>query len=661
MSTLAQLVPAWDTSDRAQLVGAFGDDAPLAVISDVDGGNVSAASVVIDNSGTHPIITLDTRSSAGAWRHALFALDNAAGLRPIFRLNRASRTTTATPAADWLPCYTTNTANYTSWVLAPARTLVGGSSGYIEWQFTDALPAGRVFIATQPMGRVSDATALAASLLTTHSAVASPSLGADVNGVFETSPAENDEAGRAIGANPMYSIRLAFGGATTDGRPKREHVMLAQVHAAGEATSWIPFRYSLDWILSGGSQAAQDFRANFNVTLVFACTPNGLRGGHRRTNFRNGFDPNREWDSSALAEVNAIKSHLSAVVAATGRVDSFVSWHGWSDGTSPFMAYVTTEDNDAGTRSVYTQSLLTKVESILGVGPTLDTAGTNNTDIWWAKTQGAKVYIDCETQQNGSTALATYQSTGEAWMRGLQLMDAAGEFFDGSLIHAAAAASAASTLVSASSAAAGMAAASGASASGVLNGSDGTTGSPAPAAGAGVTQTMVGSSAAAASLSVAAGASSAQTMSPVAVSASAITPASGASSTRTLAGSTGGAVPPPVAAPAPLDRVIRIPARGFGMSNLASLPVPTILKDPEASLRYGVDVVDVLHPLDAVSNVTAAADAGITVTEAAYAGTILSARVAGGTAGVTYALTFSWDTLGGDTDQRTIHIAVVER
>ena len=88
---------------------------------------------------------------------------------------------------------------------------------------------------------------------------------------------------------------------------------------------------------------------------------------------------------------------------------------------------------------------------------------------------------------------------------------------------------------------------------------------------------------------------------------------------------------------------------------------PTIDKDPDASLRYGVDVAGVLHTGDALATVDATATGGLVVTEDAFSGTIISARVSGGTAGVTGAVTFSWTTTGGDSDERTIYLRVAER
>src|SRR5690606_17748593 len=134
-------------------------------------------------------------------------------------------------------------------------------------------PAGRVHIASTPQGGIAAATALAAHLLSDRSAVASPAASADASGVFNVSPAEVDETGRPIGEQPMYAIRLAWPDPTTDGGPKRQLVCLAHIHAAGEATSWMPFRFWLDWLLDSESEEAAALRANWDVHLYFACTP----------------------------------------------------------------------------------------------------------------------------------------------------------------------------------------------------------------------------------------------------------------------------------------------------------------------------------------------------------------------------------------------------
>lgn len=86
---------------------------------------------------------------------------------------------------------------------------------------------------------------------------------------------------------------------------------------------------------------------------------------------------------------------------------------------------------------------------------------------------------------------------------------------------------------------------------------------------------------------------------------------------------------------------------------------PTIPKAPAASLRYGVDVADILTPGATLTGTpTATAPAGIIVGSPSYTGTVVSALVSGGTAEQTYALTFGWTMDTGETDSRTIYIDV---
>ena len=84
-------------------------------------------------------------------------------------------------------------------------------------------------------------------------------------------------------------------------------------------------------------------------------------------------------------------------------------------------------------------------------------------------------------------------------------------------------------------------------------------------------------------------------------------------------------------------------------------------KDPAASLRYGFNVADVLAPGDSVSGISISAQSGITVSAAGYSGTVVSCRVAGGTAGTTGSATLRWTTAQGDTDERTMYFRVIDR
>ena len=88
----------------------------------------------------------------------------------------------------------------------------------------------------------------------------------------------------------------------------------------------------------------------------------------------------------------------------------------------------------------------------------------------------------------------------------------------------------------------------------------------------------------------------------------------------------------------------------------------TIPKSSGASLRYGVETADVLTPGATLNGTpTATGPAGITISAVTYTGTVVSALIAGGTPGQTYAVLFGWTMSTGETDYRTIYLDVEVR
>lgn len=434
---LAQFRPAW-SAGLAQFRPAY--SGAITVVTDIDAGNVDPAKVVITNAESdEPTVYVDYRTAAGGWRHLHWAVENAGGKRPIFEMNWSSRISSTAPTPAWALLWT---QDFITWTKAPSRTL---ASGVMTCQFTDPLPAGRVYLATQPLWPQSGADTLATELLTTYSSIASPTASANASGVYNVSPAETDENGRAIGEHEQYSIRLEFGGSTTDGGPKRRLVMLSGIHAAGESHAHTAFKAALDWIINDASQAAQDFRANWDVFCYFNLTPNGYYGGHHRTNFRSSTDPNRNWAAGTpLQEIGAVKSAITTDLnlGSGGRWDAMFSWHAFYSHTSDFQCWVIPEDDNPDTRSPIMQAMFDKGALFFNDAPVLDTSGTNNTDVWWAKSQGAKVAFDTELQQSADTSPAFFQSVGTKWVRTLQAVDADGWFVGDTALSAAVTASA---------------------------------------------------------------------------------------------------------------------------------------------------------------------------------------------------------------------------
>lgn len=450
---LAQFRSAY-SGGKAQFRSAYAPESPpIVVVTDIDAGDCSPAKTVITNGeSTTPTVYCDVRDHEQliTWRVFLFAVENAEGKTPIFQFNRATRREKLVPPTNWTPLWT---QDFKTWTKAPARTLTGTvDSGVIQWQFTDPLPAGRVYIASHPMGRQADSVALAAELLALYPSVASPTASADASGVYATSPPETDDIGREVGGHPMHAIKLAWGGATTDGGPKRKLVMFANIHSQGETPSWVSFLGAIDWMLLDASAEAQAFRSNWDVYLYFSLTPNGLYSGTYRRNITRtaeNQDPNRCWklDASTII-IDEIKYTANAVVADTGgAADALLSWHGWNGSGKAFNCFTDIEDSDAGTRTAAAQAMLDAGTTIFGESPSIGVAAVNTTDVWWGKAKlGAKVSFDSEVPHNPNVnSVSFYRTIGENWAKSLRVVDAQGVFYTPTSIALAAASLVATT------------------------------------------------------------------------------------------------------------------------------------------------------------------------------------------------------------------------
>lgn len=423
---LAQLRPAYE-SGLAQFRSAYSDDAvSITVITNIDAGNIDPATVSILNAASaSPTVTVAHRTAAGNWRHFLFAVENAVGKTPIFRMTMAGRAFSGSSfTTEFLPHWTTD---FVTWHSAPSRTI----GTYMQWTFTEPLPAGRVYVASSPMGRQADAVLLRDELLTSYSTIAAPAASANaLTAIYATTPAETDDLGRAVGGNPQYAVKLAWGGATTDGKRKRKLVMFAGMHSAGEHHSWYPFKSALAWMLDSASPEAVAFRSNWDVWLYWNVTPNGLLGGSSRLNFRTSTDPNRSFvlsGSGGLTETNNLRAAVEDDLG--GAADALLSWHGSARSSIRFIVTLMSPDYDAGTRSPIVQAFIDEGIARMGATEYVDYSSITGSDFWWAREKlGAKISFPVECQYRGNTSLAEYTLTGESWIQSLQAVDAQGLF-----------------------------------------------------------------------------------------------------------------------------------------------------------------------------------------------------------------------------------------
>lgn len=84
-------------------------------------------------------------------------------------------------------------------------------------------------------------------------------------------------------------------------------------------------------------------------------------------------------------------------------------------------------------------------------------------------------------------------------------------------------------------------------------------------------------------------------------------------------------------------------------------------KDPAEVVDYSWDFSELLRTDETVASGTVTAEDGMSATDATAAGTTLTARVAGGTAGQSYDVTFHAVTSTGQHFERTLRISVAEK
>lgn len=413
----------------------------IQIDCNIDNGCFDQGALIFyDPMGHAPEIFFERRSvpnsgTGGLWRHFTAKVSNAEGRKPLFKVSRLYRDGNGThDLSKWRCVYT---QDFSTWVSSDSITLAGGSTGSYNFSFPNPLPAGDVVIAHNLYGRQQEADAFATWLLTTHSAIASPTQPEFTSGVYVTSTVENGDLGQPVGGLNQYAIKLAFGGSTTDGKRKRKAVVIAGIHSAGEAQSWWAFYESIYWIVTSADIEAQNLRANFDFYIYFNLNANGIKAGTSRMTPRSSTDPNRAWSGlgfvSPIVEIDQIKRRIYDDVGGT--CDAFFSWHGDVYKTNDAMTWLRPNDFNAGTRRPAIQALLTAAQARYGYAADISLTDTNNTDLWFAEVVlGTTLYFNVENPSMSISTRTAFARTGQIWMASLSDVDQQGFFFSGSSI-----------------------------------------------------------------------------------------------------------------------------------------------------------------------------------------------------------------------------------
>lgn len=405
----------------------------LEVVWDIDAGCVDPTTVnVINPESDEPIIELSPRRTAGGnnpgvarWIHFYFKLENAEGKRPIFRVNVNSRWTNHESASyqpGWRPVFTTD---HVGWEQAPSRTIV---SNIAEWQFSEPFDTHEVYVADHPTFRLQDFNELAQVLATDTSGLVTPSAGGAGTGVIGTSPNETDDLSRQVGGNDLYGFVLGDSRPTDDGGPKRWMVVDCGIHP-GERLDGFPLKGIIDFYLNGTGPAAEKMRANWRVGVYFALTPNGIKGGHWRSNWRVTKDPNRDWGGTgSFTMVESIRFRDAILADLSGAVpDVCVSLHTAAARETVFNIF----DNSASRPDPTVQNAwLTALDDVAGAPRVHVSNNIPESVTGWYTSLGAPVTVISEFGTRTSTPVGDYIEAGKQFLEATAAVDAQGLFYD---------------------------------------------------------------------------------------------------------------------------------------------------------------------------------------------------------------------------------------
>lgn len=433
MADEALLVPAYTAANEALLVPAYErtPSATTTIIHDVAGGNIDAGATTLTDASTNtPSVTIVVNQSLDdfGWRHITFGANNLSGKTLTVTLDRLDKDGRADiNTTTYKLVYT---VDYVTWVQADSMAFNGGINGTIVATF-NSLPSGTIYFSTNVHMRVADGITMAADLLANHSSVVSPTTSADSSGVYATTAAINNHYGTPAGGHDQYALTLDWGGATNDGAPKRDLVILAGIHAAGEGQSTILFREMVYWMLNDSGADAIAIRANWRVHIYFFLNPNGMQGGQHRYTLASSVDPNRSWNPSGSSSMSIIDDIQTALQAdLPNGCDLLWSTHGDVYTTASFQMWVAPEERNVP-RSAAMQEMIDQGTTIFGAAPDLNNASTRNTDVSWAiDVLGAKTSMDTETAAAAGTTVAYFNDLAVKWFQTLVAADAQGVFAD---------------------------------------------------------------------------------------------------------------------------------------------------------------------------------------------------------------------------------------
>ena len=402
---------------------------PVELVYDISLGNIDPSKITITNtlSGTptiafEPLVIADPGTNG--WRHFMVMFPTLARRKARFVVNRNTKDGKAEISSSWKPVIT---QDFDTWTQSNTISLVGGTSGTIEFDFADPFPEGDVYLSSNIVGRQSEADAFATTMLL--DAACTPNASSDINGAYRVSQSVNNVHGSPIGGYNQYGLKLDWGGSTTDGSPKRHLIVMQGIHSAGEQQCWPAFVSFIDWVMNHVDAA--DLRSNWIMHVYFSVNANGLEAGQPRTTPDGGaIGISRAWTDPpavpVVAETEDIQAAILADLAAMGATASFgFFWHGDVYTTNPYNIWV--DDSELSTPRDSYLSIKSEFESLAGQSLHVSNASAFN-DAWFAE-----AVLDCggfaiENSACYTTDISHYNNLGVLWGQTLVNADATGVF-----------------------------------------------------------------------------------------------------------------------------------------------------------------------------------------------------------------------------------------
>jgi len=422
--------PFFDSGGAPVAKPCYGE--PTDIVVDIPLGNIDSNSVVITNTlDARPTVYVDRHadasnpSSGAGWRHFAFAIDQVADdtpKRPIFRINHI------TTGAVFLGGYrAVKTTDYATWDQSDRWTQ---TTPHFEWEYSDALSTGRTFIHSNPTARYAEMSAFATTILANPNV--NPSTNANASGVYATSPSATNHNGTQVGLKPQLGVNMKFGGATTDGQPKRKMVVMAGIHAAGESQQWYAFKGFIEYILNSADIEAQNLRSNWDFYVYWCTNPDGWEGGDYRgafsyTSFTNGtfFAPAQP----AWQPIEDLKAEIAADIP-TFDVSVTVNWHGEIFAVN--SDWITYTGGSAASQGLGYDAVVTAGQGIFtNAQINQTTSATDPHDMRYGiEVLGANATnptsVSNECPVGNQSTVAFYQDIGTKWARSYSVADQTG-------------------------------------------------------------------------------------------------------------------------------------------------------------------------------------------------------------------------------------------